>query len=152
MEPKMITRPAFMVQGLSWVGIFQEGEIPELWTKLMQRVGEIKHIVPGELFGVCSWVEGAPEGTFEYVAGFAVSAVEDLPEGMVVRMIPEQTYAVFTHRGSLGHLKDTYDYINQVWLPKSNYTHTAGPELELYNDNFKDGSDDSEFYIYIPVK
>jgi AraC family transcriptional regulator len=71
---------------------------------------------------------------------------------MVVRMIPEQKYAVFEHWGSLEKLHDTYEYIHQVWLPRSSKQISNGPELEVYDKNFKDFRPDSVFYIYVPVE
>ncbi len=113
---------------------------------------EIKNMIEGNAYGVCDMVEVAEEGAFEYVAGFEVSRIEDLPKGMIAFMVPEQKYAVFEHWGSLEALRNTYEYIHQVGLSQSGYHHAKGPELEVYDDKFKDFSPDSVFYIYIPIE
>jgi AraC family transcriptional regulator len=113
---------------------------------------EIKNIIWDAAYGICIMVEGLVEGAFEYVAGFKVIGVEELPEGMVVHMLPEQKYAVFEHWGSFDQLHDTYEYIHQIWLPKSGKQIVNGLELEVYTDKFKDFSPDSLFYIYVSIE
>lgn len=152
MEPKFVNKPAFLLVGMKYVGKNQNQEIHEMWEHFTPRVKEIKNIVWDASYGVCAMVEGLEDGVFEYVAGFEVTGVEDLPEGMVVRMISEQKYAVFEHWGSLEKLHDTYEYIHQVWLPKSGNQIGSGPELEVYDKSFKDFQPDSVFYIYVPVE
>jgi AraC family transcriptional regulator len=152
MEPKIVSKPAFMVVGMKYVGKNEHQEIKQLWACFNPRVQEIKNIVWGDACGVCSMVEGLEDGAFEYVAGFEVTQIDDLPNEMVALMVPQQTYAVFEHRGSLESLRNTYEYIHQVWLPQSGHRIANAPELEVYDDKFKDFSPDSVFYIYIPVE
>ncbi len=151
-EPKIVTKPAFLVVGMQYVGKNENQEISQMWGRFNPRVPEVKNIIGGNAYGVCDMVEVAEEGAFEYVAGFEVSRIEDLPEGMIAFMVPEQKYAVFEHWGSLAALRNTYEYIHQVGLSKSGYHHAKGPELEVYDDKFKDFSPDSVFYIYIPIE
>ena len=152
MEPKLVSKPAFMVVGMKYVGKNEHQEISQMWGRFNPRVKEIKDIVWGNAYGVCSMPEGLEDGAFEYVAGFEVTRIEDLPKEMMGLMIPQQTYAVFEHRGSLESLRNTYEYIHQVWLSQSGYHLANGPELEVYDNKFKNFSPDSVFYIYIPVE
>jgi predicted transcriptional regulator YdeE/DNA-binding transcriptional MerR regulator len=152
MEPKVITKPAFMVVGMQYVGKNENQEISQMWGRFNPRVPEIKNIIEGNAYGVCDMIEVAEAGAFEYVAGFEVSRIEDLPEGMIAFIVPEQKYAVFEHRGSLESLRSTYEYIHQAGLSQSGFHHAKGPELEVYDDKFKDFSPDSIFYIYIPIE
>ena len=152
MEPKIVTKPAFMVVGMKYVGKNENQEISQMWGRFNPRVPEIKNIVEGCAYGVCDMVEVAEEGAFEYVAGFEVTRIEDLPKDMIAFVVPQQKYAVFEHRGSLESLRNTYEYIHQVGLSKSGFHHAKGPELEVYDDKFKDFSPDSIFYIYIPIE
>ncbi len=102
MEPRFETRPAFMVVGMMYRGKNENQEIKAMWDQFIPRFNEIKDKDLRETFGVCRCFEGAQDGEFEYVAGVRVNSVDDLPEDMVVRMVPEQKYAVFTHRGAVG--------------------------------------------------
>ena len=152
MEPRFETRPAFMVVGMMYRGKNENQEIKAKWDQFIPRFKEIKDKDLRETFGVCHCFEGAADGEFEYVAGVRVDRVNDLPEGMVARMVPEQKYAVFTHRGALDGLRANIDYIYQSWLPQSGCELTGGPDLEVYDEKFKAFAEDSEFSILVPVK
>ncbi len=71
---------------------------------------------------------------------------------MVKFEVPEQTYAIFTHKGKLDKLRHTYEYIYGEWLPQSDYEHVGKFNFELYDHRFMFGSDDSELDIYIAIK
>lgn len=152
MEPKFVNLPAFMVVGIPYVGRNQNHEISQTWDVFDTRAPAIKNASNEGAYGICSWVEGAEEGVFEYVCGFKVSKVDDLPEGMVARMVPASRYAIFAHRGLLDTLSKTYEYIYQTWLPQSGYELTGGPDFEFYNEEFDITSPNSVFYIYVPIK
>ena len=150
MEPKIESKPAFIVVGMKLRGAFKEGEIPQLWQQYNQRWHEIKHIVDPEIgFGIEDNFD-SNTGEFDYMAGMEVSQVEDLPDGMGVWEIPAQTYAVFPC--TLQTLMETYQLAYQTWLPNSNYQRSLGPEFEYYNEQFKSDQPDSPMYIYIPIK
>ena len=156
MEPKIITKPSLIIVGLRYFGRNEHQEISELWGKFNQRVresGPIENETGEAAIGLCTTPEDAAEdGTFEYVAGFPVSEVGDVPEGFVVRHIPEYTYAVFAHQGDLPSLAITYEYIYATWLPQSGYQLAAKIDFEYYNEDFKDFSPESIFYIYVPIE
>ena len=153
MEPKIITRPAFTLVGMRYFGNNQNQEISKLWGAANQHMDKIKHVAPEwGAIGLCTMVPDAPPGEFEYVAGLVVSQVEDVPAGFVVRQVPSHQYAVFTHTGALGSLKQTYEYIYQTWLPQSGYELDGNIDFEYYDEDFKDFAPDSRFYIYVPVK
>jgi predicted transcriptional regulator YdeE/DNA-binding transcriptional MerR regulator len=152
MEPRFETRPAFMVVGMMYRGKNENLEINAMWNDFIPRFNEINDKDLRETFGVCRGLKGARDGEFEYVAGVRVKSVNDLPEDMVVRMVPEQKYAVFTHRGALEGLRAFIDYIYQSWLPQSGFELTSGPDLEVYDEKFKYFAEDSEFYILLPIK
>ncbi len=154
MEPKFITKPAMTVVGVSYVGKNENNEIPQLWGQWNARSNEIKHKTGMCAYGACfTNPEGAGEGEFEYVACMEVSDSSDVPDGMVVRQIPEHKYAVFTHRGALDTIGDTYKYIYETWLPQAEVElHPEKFDMELYDDRFKFDSDESEFDILVAVK
>jgi len=64
---------------------------------------------------------------FKYIA--------DVPEGMVSRQVPEQTYAVFPC--TLETIHEMYQYAFQTWLPQSDYQAGDGPDFELYDEDFR---------------
>jgi AraC family transcriptional regulator len=146
MEPKIVTKSAFTVVGMSYHGKNENNEIPQLWQEFGPRMGEIEHIV--NCCGVCGKVE--EDGAFQYVAGFEVSSVGDIPKGMVSWKVPEQKYAVFTC--TLPTIHQAFGHAHETWLPQSGYRRGAGPELELYDEDFDPNVKDSKMYIYIPIE
>lgn len=151
MEPvRFETLAAFKVMGMKYRGNNANQEIAQMWGRLNPRAHEIP--ITGECaYGVCLMLPDAPEGVFEYVAGFKVEQFDKVPDGMVVVDVPENRYAVFAHRGSLTTLKDTYAGICDDWFPRAGYKPTGGYDMEVYTEEFKDFAPDSVFYIYEPV-
>ena len=154
MTPKIITKDSFMVVGTEYIGKNENGEIPQMWgNDFMPRINEITNVVnPNAFYGVCTCMKAVEIGMFSYIAGREVSSLEDVPSRMVGKTIPANTYAVFTHVGSLAALGSTWISIYDKWLPESGYEPSGDPEFEYYDERFKDESDASELDIYIPIK
>ncbi|MBC8330845.1 MAG: GyrI-like domain-containing protein [Anaerolineae bacterium] len=154
MQPKFVTKPAMTVVGLSYVGKNENNEIPQLWGQWNMRAGEIKNRTGFCAYGACfAAAESAGEGEFEYVACIEVSEIADIPDGMLMRQIPAHKYAVFTHKGKLHTLPDTYKYIYETWLPQSGLElHEDKFDMELYDERFVLDSDSSEFDILVAIK
>ena len=154
LEPKFVDLPAFLVAGSLYHGKNQNQEIPLLWEKeFMPRMNEVKNARPGTSYGVCGDFEPAT-GEFKYMAGVEVAGEADVPEGMLPWQVPAARYAVFEHHGSLNGLRDTNEYIYNVWLPKSGFKRAATPDLEIYQDPDFKGTQDpaSILYLYVPVE
>lgn len=148
MEPKIVTKPAFTVVGMLYHGKNENNEIAQVWSEFMPRVKEIEHMGLQNAYGVCGPHE--EEDVFQYVAGFEVDSVADVPEGMVSRQVPEQTYAVFPC--TLETIHEAYQYAFQTWLPQSDYQSGDGPDFELYDEDFRQEVKGSQMYIYVPIK
>ena len=156
MEPKIITKSPFTIVGLRYFGRNEHQEISELWGKFNERIresGPIENETGKVAIGLCITPEDATEdGAFEDIAGVPVSELGDVPKGFVVRDTPEYTYAVFAHQGDLPSLARTYEYIYDTWLPQSGFKLAAKIDFEYENEDFKDFTPDSIFYIYIPIE
>jgi predicted transcriptional regulator YdeE/DNA-binding transcriptional MerR regulator len=154
LEPNFVDKPAFLVAGSLYHGKNHNQEIPQLWEKaFLPRMHELKNVCPDVSYGVCSDFEPGT-GDFKYMAGVEVSGSQDLPAGMVFWEVPAAHYAVFEHHGSLMGLRDTNEYIYNVWLPKSGFKRSPTPDLEIYQDPDFKGTDDpaSVLYLYVPVE
>jgi len=149
-EPKIETQEAFAVVGMLYHGKNENHEIPAMWGRYVPRIGEIRHICSDASFGVCSAMDA--DGAFDYVAGVAVSSSEDVPEGMVYRVVPAGTYAAF--ECTLPTIGAAYDYAFKTWLPASTeWAHEASrPDYELYPGDYDPNNPASPMYIYVPVK
>jgi predicted transcriptional regulator YdeE/DNA-binding transcriptional MerR regulator len=154
MEPKIISKPAFKTIGLSYVGKNQNGEIGELWGRFIPRINEPKRIHRNVSYGLCiSNIQGAKEGEFEYVAAVEVADDQSIPAEMVYREVPAYKFAVFTHHGKLDNLGETYQYIYNTGLAQAGLqVHPDKYDMEVYDDDFIPGSDDSKLYIYVAVQ
>jgi predicted transcriptional regulator YdeE/DNA-binding transcriptional MerR regulator len=152
MEPRFETRPAFMVAGMMYRGKNENQDIKAMWEKFNLRCCELQGADLKETYGVCFTLENAEEGVFEYVAGAKVNTVDTLPENMVVRFIPEQKYAIFTVRGAIEGIPETYSYIYESWLPQSDYELASTFDFEMYDAKFNNFAEDSELYLFIPIK
>ncbi|HEY3266252.1 MAG TPA: GyrI-like domain-containing protein [Armatimonadota bacterium] len=150
MQPEIVQRDAFQVVGMRYAGKNENNEIPALWGQFFHRAEEIRNVTAHEAYGVCQMVPDLEPGAFEYVAGLPVTSVDGVPEGMVAREIPAQTYAAFMVP-CLADIMKTHDHINREWFPTSGYEHACGPDFELYPAEFMPGANET-FYIYIPVK
>jgi predicted transcriptional regulator YdeE len=148
MEPKIVDVDKFYIVGLPYIGKNEHQEISQMWGVFNQRCIEIRHVLHDQpAYGICY---SHPSG-MEYIAAFPVSKLEDIPEGMVGKEVPAQTYVVFAVQG-LEEIGLTYHKIMSEWLPASGYQPGDGPDFELYGEEFDPQSSDGLLYIYFPIK
>ncbi|MBD3388260.1 MAG: hypothetical protein GF416_04200 [Candidatus Altiarchaeales archaeon] len=125
-------------------------DIPPLWKKLMMNEHSIKNKVDGPAYGVHTTID---DQSCYAMACFEVSQVEDVPDGMVGEAIPAMKVAKFTHEGRMEGLKDTYDKIMKEWMPAEGLElDYSKPCIEMYDDRFKEDSDESICEIWMAVK
>jgi predicted transcriptional regulator YdeE/DNA-binding transcriptional MerR regulator len=151
MEVKIKTKPAFTVVGAEYHGKNENEEIKTLWKEAVPRFDEIQHVTypnTKDSYGLCGELED--NGSFRYVAGLEVNNTEDVPQGMVVWEVPEQTYAIFPC--TLAEIGQTYEYAHGTWMPQNGYKRADGPDFEYYDKTFEPADPKSLIYIYIPVK
>lgn len=152
MQPRIERRAAFHVVGIEerYIQGKQFG-IPAQWEHFANRDAELVNAVPGVSYGISIPDPRPGEATFVYLVCREVRAPAAPPAGMVALTIPAQTYAVFTHRGSIRDFHLTLRAIWREWLPASGLTVTHGPELEIYDHRFKMEAPDSEVDVCVPV-
>lgn len=149
MEPKIVQLDKFCVVGLDYVGENANNEIKEMWGDFNRRYTEIKNIVnDSAAYGLCY---DHPAARLEYIAGFQVTSLEDIPNGMVGKEVPAQTYVVFPCQG-LENIGKVYQKIIHEWLPESGYVTGGGPDFEYYDEEFDPQSETGTLYIYFPIK
>jgi AraC family transcriptional regulator len=59
---------------------------------------------------------------------------------------------VFSHRGSLVGLKESYRYIYETYLPQKGYRRSEGPDMEYYTADFNAFNENSILYLYVPIE
>lgn len=124
--------------------------IPSLWQRFHQAAEDIPHRVGGVAYGVCC--NGDDAGNFDYIAGVEVSDFSDLPRPFFRVRIPEQRYAVFTHREHISTIRRSVNTICNQWLPASHLKLADAPNFERYDENFDPVTGNGGFEIWIPVK
>jgi AraC family transcriptional regulator len=153
--PRFETAKAFLVAGLSErISVDNGAVIPGLWHRYLQavddipaRVGQGKNQVA---YGVCC--NGDDAGNFDYIAGVEVADFSDLPRRFARVRIPEQRYAVFTHRDHVSSIRRTITAIWNNWLPASGLTAADAPNFERYGETFDSATGNGGFEIWVPVR
>lgn len=155
MEPAIIFNKEFKIAGIrEWVKPGNKS-IADLWNKFGLRRAEIKNAVNTEVtLGLSEYMPDiTDESEFIYCACTEVSDFRDVPKGIITKTVPPSKYAVFTHRGPMAGLKDTFDFIYGIWLPESGYEPAEHDTIEWYDSRSGDFSSPGyEFDIYIPLK
>jgi AraC family transcriptional regulator len=152
MEPEILTRSEVKVVGTTHQYQEEELNVGTLWSDFQHKVNQITNRVGSDAFGIYEeYFETEDSVGFNYICSVEVSDFDDVPEGMISRIIPEQMYAVFRHTGSISFLPETLKYIWGSWLPKSNYEYVEKPNFELYSPGIQPEDPDHILFLYIPV-
>jgi len=159
-HPRIVELPEIRIAGIRGETTLRDNRLRELWDRTNSLYKQIPNRIPGgRSFGIC---EACAENTlytmnddilFTEVAGTEVSSFEGLTEPFVQKIISGGRYAVFTHRGTLRMLPQTFDYIWGTWFLTTKEELDWREDFELYDERFL-GYDhpDSEVDLYIPVR
>ena len=161
LTPTIVKRPAMTLVGLRthFHGVESDksnmgDRLPPLWNAFLARLDDVAASQPGVradvLYGIVIPTPGREQ--LDYLAGARVPASARVPRGMVAVTIPAETYAEFVHRGLPKDLNQTVNYIYANWLLSSGLTHTYGPDLEIYGEDYVPDSPDSVIRYAIPVR
>lgn len=125
------------------------GTIPGCWQAFLMNNGpaRIPHRVnPPVMYAVYSEYEKDWTGTYSYLLGCGVTRADKVPEGMEVRHIPAQTYAVFTAKGKMP------DEIVGVWAEvwSSDLPRTYTFDFEVYDKRFtRPAAKEADVYVAV---
>lgn len=152
LEPSIVRLDELRLVGLSIPGL-RSDEIGRLWRSFREREREIKR-KPGTEGVAYSVIELAGEGwEVLYTACAEVDREESpVPAGMAAKRLPAADYAVFSHKGTLARLNDTFQYIYEEWLPRSGRIRTDAPEFARYDERYLGPADENSVLdLFIPV-
>jgi len=160
-HPSIVKLPDIKAVGLRGQTTLRDNVIPQLWKQFNMIVEKVPNrTVNGRGFGICEACNDGntiynmnDEVQFSEVTAIEVDGFESLPDIFVPKVLKGGCYAVFTHKGSLAHLKKTYDYIWGTWFLCTNETLDCREDFELYDERYL-GYDhpDSQIDLYIPVR
>lgn len=165
MNPKIIDLDQILLAGVSFYGDpFEtsnvwtaENQIGHLWQRFIayeeQEDDSDKLFFPGAGYEVHIRGEGSEEtGFYEVFVGMKIRGVDKTPVDLLVKVLPQSTYAVFTMRGSQ-IMSDWESGIGQ-WLAQNAYKVAYPFMFEYYDERFKgmDLIEESEIDFYIPIE
>jgi predicted transcriptional regulator YdeE len=124
-------------------------DIPACWTDFLKQNAAAKirnRAVPPVMYAVYSDYESDWRGEYAFMIGCGVTRADPVPEGMAVRKIPEQTYAVFNAKGQMP------DELLAVWMMVwgSRLPRTYTYDFELYDERFTRPKN-KEIDVYIAI-
>jgi AraC family transcriptional regulator len=124
--------------------------IPAQWQRFLPHFGH----VPGQIGRVAYGVlcNGDHAGNTEYISGVEVADFARVPKEFARLRIPEQEYAVFTHRDHISTIRQVWATIFNKWLPESGYQLADGPEFERYGEQFDGVTGTGGFEVWIPIR
>lgn len=105
------------------------------WTDFLRQnaAAKIKNrSVPPAMYAVYSDYESDWRGEYSYLLGCGVTRAGSVPDGMEVRKIPAQTYAVFTAKGQMPD--EILAIWSLVWLSDLPRIYTF--DFEVYDQRF----------------
>jgi AraC family transcriptional regulator len=149
--PRFTTGKPLLVAGLGErYSCESAAGIPGQWQRFHQSVASIPGRIGNVAYGVCC--NGDDAGNFDYIAGVEVSDFSDLPREFASVRIPEQKYAVFTHRDHISTIRRTINTIWNQWLPASGMKAADAPSFERYDEKFDPLTGNGGLEIWIPVR
>ncbi|MEC5387998.1 AraC family transcriptional regulator [Uliginosibacterium sp. H3] len=117
--------------------------MPWLETRIPAQLGKVAYGV------ACNFDD---TGNFEYICGVEVSSFSGLPADWSRLRIPEQRYAVFTHRDHVSTIRRTLNTIWNKWLPEAGLEAADAPCIERYDENFDSRTGTGGLEIWVAVK
>nr|WP_319377398.1 GyrI-like domain-containing protein [uncultured Methanoregula sp.] len=124
-------------------------DIPACWKEFLSQnsTAKIKNrAIPPTLYVVYSDYASDWRGEYSFLLGCGVTRAETVPEGMEVRRIPAQTYAVFNVKGKMPD--ELLGIWSTIWLSELPRTYTY--DFEVYDKRFtRPASKEVDVYVAI---
>lgn len=158
LQPAIKIIPEVKIIGIRGKTSLNNNLLPDLWEDFHKNNSKITNKAePLKYYGICE--NDKPNNQFgenasySEVVGIEVKSFDYIPDGMVSKIISQGKYAVFTHKGSINKLQETYEYIWGTWIPFSKVEIDMRDDFELYDERFKGTNNNlSEIDICIPIK
>lgn len=124
-------------------------DIPRLWGQFYSEdiINKIPNKASNEVIALYCDYEGDYIQPYSLVIGCSVTSLDSIPEGMVAKIVPAGSYAVFRAIGEYpASLIETW---GNIWQTKLNRTYTG--DYEFYGEKFSSGSP-QEVEVYIAIE
>lgn len=108
---------------------------------------KIPNKIDGNIFALYTDYEGDYTKPYSWILGCEVSSLDEVPVGLVSKVIPESRYAVFTTQGKFP--QGLIDAWQKVW--KSNLPRSYTSDFEVYRADFHP-QNNPEVKVYIAIE
>lgn len=151
-NPVMISMGELYLAGMEMRGLDAD-QIAELWSSFRKRAAEVDRRRGRESNYYAVIELTGTEWEVSYTACVEIGETgRRIPEGMVHKILPPSTYAVFSHKGTVARIQETFQHIYCTWLPQSGKIRMNQPEFARYDHRYLGPwNEASEFDIYIPI-
>jgi len=153
-QPRIETVAQVIVVGWS-VRIWEEtSAVGALWKRFRARAGTIPGLArPIRFTQISSLPDGdSEEEVVEIMVGAELEELMPMPVDLSMKTVPESLCLVFTHRGPVTRIPESYRYIYAEWLPASSHRPGLPFSRERYLPNAGDPmSEDHRFEILVPI-
>jgi predicted transcriptional regulator YdeE len=110
-------------------------------------ISKIPNKINGDILALYTDYEGDYTKPYSWILGCEVSSLNEVPEGLVGKIIPESKYAVFTSQG--GFPQGLIAVWPEIW--KSDFTRLYTSDFEVYRNDF-DPQRNPEVKVYIAIE
>jgi len=149
--PRFENGKAFCVAGLveRCSGDSSAG-IPAQWQRFAPYIGNITGQIGDVAYGVV--YNGDDDGNADYLCGVEVGDFSRVQSELSRVRIPENRYAVFSHRDHVSTIRRTFSTIWSTWFPQSGHEPADAPFFERYDKRFNPTTGLGGLEIWIPLK
>ncbi len=109
-------------------------------------LAKIPNKINGNILALYTNYEGDYTKPYSWILGCEVSSLDEVPEGLVGKVIPESTYAVFTTQG--GFPQGLIAAWQAVWKSDLHRSYTS--DFEVYRSDF-DPQKNPQVKVYIAI-
>ena len=149
--PRFETGKPLLIAGLGERYTWESGAaIPGQWQRFHQSVQNFPGRIGKVAYGVCC--NGDDAGNYDYIAGVEVADFSDLPREFSRVRIPEQKYAVFSHRRPHLDHPPHHQHDLESLAAGSGLKAADAPNFERYDENFDPLTGNGGFEIWVPIK
>ena len=128
-----------------------QGIIPSIWGKLLQDqlLEKIPNKIDGSIIAAYTDYESNKDGDYTFFLGTKVSSAEQLPAGMIKRIVPSNTYQIMTTQKGPSW-KVVLELWQEIWkFHEENRNYLF--DYELYDQRSGDPNN-AEVDIYVGIK
>ena len=156
MEPRTVILKEKKLVGNKIIMSIADNKVKELWSSFIPRRKEITNNLTNDFISLSVYnpnyfLNFKPTNEFEKWAAVEVSDFNNVPNDLEKLILPEGLYAVFNYKGLSSDIS-IFQYIFNVWLPKSKYILDDRPHFEVLGEKYRNNDPNSEEEIWIPIK